>query len=616
MHASNKKWKKPGIFFILSGIIASLWFLIRVIPKPSRATYPCQRIAFPVASSFVIYVLGILGSLTLIKKGTSAIIRRRPFMAAILVLAGLTGTFLLVDLHREARANENITTSIEPNSPSGTPCGIFPGRVSWSWNPSATRENMSNKSGDYWWDDANTHQEVVDSMILQSVCSLTGTNNLRDGMDSLFHFFNRQKNGLNAGYQSGQKLVIKCNFQISSAVDANYYNANSYLSSCTITSPQVIFAILKLLIDDYGVDQEDIYVGDPVKYFTKPYFDKCFPHYPEVHYINAKTESNREKLEYTDTPVFYSSDGSIESILPSVYVDADYIINLAVLKTHQNAGVTSCAKNHFGSLALPSTSSASHLHYSLPAESSGNNEYRVLADIMGHRDLGEKTLLYVIDGLWGGGGSKGKASPPVKWQMEPFNNDYPNSIFMSQDPVAIESVCFDFCLEEFPDLVSGSLLNGLHDLYLQVSDASNWPDGIIYDPENDGTAMRSSLGVYEHWNNPSEKKYSVNLGITGGIELYNANNWQATGMETISLIETEVFPNPFQNSFSVRLAGGEAIREIRILDAKGRLVFHKKPSPDSGNTHYIELPGIQPGIYYLNVVTADAHQTKKIISVH
>ncbi len=45
------------ISFILTGIASTVWFLIRVIPKPSRATYPCMRAAAPIMSGFVIYIL-------------------------------------------------------------------------------------------------------------------------------------------------------------------------------------------------------------------------------------------------------------------------------------------------------------------------------------------------------------------------------------------------------------------------------------------------------------------------------------------------------------------------------------------------------------------------------
>src|SRR6516164_6451570 len=44
-------------FFSGMGLFSVFWFLIRVIPKPSRALYPCQRVAFPIASSFVIWLM-------------------------------------------------------------------------------------------------------------------------------------------------------------------------------------------------------------------------------------------------------------------------------------------------------------------------------------------------------------------------------------------------------------------------------------------------------------------------------------------------------------------------------------------------------------------------------
>ena len=44
------------------GLLSLLWFLVRVIPKPSRAAYPCQRAALPLASSFVVWVAALLGS--------------------------------------------------------------------------------------------------------------------------------------------------------------------------------------------------------------------------------------------------------------------------------------------------------------------------------------------------------------------------------------------------------------------------------------------------------------------------------------------------------------------------------------------------------------------------
>ena len=50
------KWLFP-----VTGVVALIWFLIRVIPKPSRATYPCQRMAAPLAAGFVAWLVGLTG---------------------------------------------------------------------------------------------------------------------------------------------------------------------------------------------------------------------------------------------------------------------------------------------------------------------------------------------------------------------------------------------------------------------------------------------------------------------------------------------------------------------------------------------------------------------------
>jgi hypothetical protein len=117
--------------------------------------------------------------------------------------------------------------------------------------------------------------------------------------------------------------------------------------------------------------------------------------------------------------------------------------------------------------------------------------------------------------------SEMEVNQPDKWQKKPWNDSWTSSIFFSQDPVAIESVGFDFLYYEY----DGS--NGLDafphygavDDYLhQAASSENWPEDITYDPENDGTEIQS-LGVHEHWNNPIDMQYSRNLGIDDGIEL-------------------------------------------------------------------------------------------------
>lgn len=98
-----------------------------------------------------------------------------------------------------------------------------------------------------------------------------------------------------------------------------------------------------------------------------------------------------------------------------------------------------------------------------------------------------------------------------------FGDDWFSSILVSQDPVAIDSVALDFLRNE-PRCteVTGNPDNYLHEAAL----ADNPPSGTFYDPEKDGKRL-ASLGVHEHWNNPTDRQYSRNLNpATGrGIEL-------------------------------------------------------------------------------------------------
>ena len=62
MQLPNKKriWLK--VLAPVLGLASLAWFLVRVLPKPSRAAYPCQQAAFPLASGFVVWLAGLFGA--------------------------------------------------------------------------------------------------------------------------------------------------------------------------------------------------------------------------------------------------------------------------------------------------------------------------------------------------------------------------------------------------------------------------------------------------------------------------------------------------------------------------------------------------------------------------
>ena len=119
--------------------------------------------------------------------------------------------------------------------------------------------------------------------------------------------------------------------------------------------------------------------------------------------------------------------------MPLSYAQADYIINMANLKSHTMAAVTLCAKNHYGSLIRwPGQTGYYDLHNDLPSAIPEMGHYRNLVDLMGHEHIGGKTLLYLIDGLYAG--EHPNDVSPKKMVMAPFNGDWSSSLFVSQDP--------------------------------------------------------------------------------------------------------------------------------------------------------------------------------------
>jgi gluconolactonase len=240
--------------------------------------------------------------------------------------------------------------------------------------------------------------------------------------------------------------------------------------------------------------------------------------FPDVTYLDCQGGSGRTQMVVSDVPIYWSCrpEGVQQDFVPQAFAEAAYLINLANLKAHSGAGVTLCAKNHYGSLfRAPPEKGYYDLHQS--AFSKGSGEYRNLVDLMGHAHIGGKTMLYLLDGLYSGVHPADRA--PRKWTSRPFNDDWTSSLFASQDPVAIDSVGVDF-LQTEPTTQKYAGMPGTDDYLHEAALADNPPSGTFYDPDHaTGTVRLASLGVHEHWNNPRDKKYSRNLGRSEGIEL-------------------------------------------------------------------------------------------------
>ncbi|OUO03146.1 DUF362 domain-containing protein [Bacteroides clarus] len=503
----NKKNVVLKICFPLLGLAALVWFLIRVVPKPSRMEYPCQQVAAPIALSFVAFI-----SSTLVGVGTWKRVRnlwnaRRVTLGLSVLLIGVlaSGTLYVMSVDNSLMGQvirKQIDNGTDmgrfipidaPNTPMGVAKGIHPGRVAWAYDPKAAA--WDGKHGLYS-DADNNSQTRVNDMLEGVIIALTNQKTIDKAWDELFRLFNYKKGKGAVSYKKGEKIAIKVNLND---------NGGSNIIDAT---PQSVYALLHQLIDIMQVPQNNITVYDAQRRGISAIYDYMQPLYPEVNYQNWGG--------FVPDVVHYSSEitdkGSMN--LARAAYEADYMINMALMKRHSEptdkwrdsagqTGITSTGKNQFGSLEK-----VPPLHFSIRDWSSfrGMGTYNCIVDLMAHERIGGNTLVYIVDAMYVNPKHNGHA---VRFKRAPFNNGWTSSFLASNDQVAIESVVLDFIYSELP--LPANADNFLH----EAANIGNPPSGIAY-----AGKKLVSLGVHEHWNNPEQRMYSRNLGTGKGIELY------------------------------------------------------------------------------------------------
>jgi hypothetical protein len=476
-HFFHRLKHAKGLWFHIAGIIALFWFLIRVIPKPTRSQYPCQQIAIPIALGYIAFWSVLFTTaIHFLRKAQRKTTALFPAVISLFILISSITGFGFASIITSGPTYEAWTPI--PNEPIGVPQGVSPGRVVWMWNPDATEKDLDG----FWWEPQNNNQAVIDEMMAQGVKQLTNTETISEAWNALFTYVNEQNDHGNNGYQPGEKIAIKVNLN-------NCWNPLSFIDDYDKRDnerdahPLVINSLLSHLIDYVNIPQEDITIYDASRPMPDWFYDPIVSVYPNIQFIDGFGNADGRQKATPSDKEFYFSDGTIRT-LPTCVVEASYIINVPLLKQHPiNHGVTLSGKNMFGTFIEP----VMDIHpYHESGQFMGNAAPQT--DLFAHEDLGKKTVLFLGDGLFA---TLRDHRTITYFHMYPFNDDWTNSLFFSQDPVAIDSVMYDFLHTEGPIPLEGSQ-NYLH----QAAD----PPVNVYDPEDDGVFVTESLGLHEHWN--------------------------------------------------------------------------------------------------------------------
>lgn len=543
----SRFWNKTSA--IIVGLGALMWFLIRVIPKPSRASYPCQQAAFPIASAFVIWLTATLSNMFFVKK-ISRFFAKHPVLVSLcsivsvaLFIGWLTVMPLgLQNAYSKLVGNDDFTPAVgfdwkpgASNEPIGIARGIYPGRVVMTRNPEATKwAGRWDKEEDQWWLDKNTDVAKVSEMLSVTLQKLSGTKKDKDAWEKIFKYYNQNIRGLkNRNYQPEETVAIKVNLNNSSI------NKKDNQSDA---SPQMVLALVRQLVHHAKVPENNIIIYDVRRTIYPAMLTTVWKEFKDVRFLQERPANNRQPVNpaYGDHQglegadwvegISYSSGNYKEAkLIPRQIKDATYIINLAMLKLHSypynymedgdegQTAVTMTAKNHAGSIK-----GTPELHSILNTKQEGKkNAYSPLVDLEASPNLGKKTILYLLDGLYCG---RKWRTYPIHFPNPPFNNkvvpyenpEWPACILASLDGVALQSVGLDILYAQTKNNNEESYYNvprimireNADDFLREMATPDNAPSGIKY--MQDGKPV-ASLGVFEHWDDDTSMKYSRNI---------------------------------------------------------------------------------------------------------
>jgi hypothetical protein len=447
-------WPKWAMIF--AGLAACVWYLFRVIPKPSRAAYPCQRATAPLRIGFLAYCITLAGSVFSFTKAKSVLRNKRYLCAGLFLVVSVVSLFAFIS--NDAR--------FVFAAPVGTPKGIFPGRVAWVYNSNAAKWTGA---GNYW-DAAVNPQVEYNRSFTAGIAALSGGNNDADSWDNIFRWFNNAHGRADTGYQAGDMIAIKINQNNSAAPAADHGNAMN-------TNPQTCVAVVTSLVNA-GVPQADIWIGDPSRAVTDNIFNAIHNAFPSVKVVDYFGNNGRITTGAVDG-VFPNSD--VKNAESTCFYNARYIICQPLLKGHVGQIITFGSKNFYGINGI------------LPdwTQNVGHPGNSALTAYMTNANFGGKVVLWCMDAMYPSPALDG--APYNGVALTPFNGKQMSSFIMSLDGCAEECVSYDFW----------STITGQSGGITYITNAAN-----------------ADAGVSDHWNNSTAKQYAKNLNPNAnGIEL-------------------------------------------------------------------------------------------------
>lgn len=350
---------------------------------------------------------------------TDRISRRKFLMETAIVLAGSQ-----VPLPRQAKATEgNKPVVIRLFSPQASRAWNYDASAPWDHTvePRTTEDCNSDKyRKDRYYDYID--QNVVAKMLSEGLRQVVGPGNTENAWHALL------KN-----YKETHKITIKVNLN-----NASY---NEQLTTNRMDqSVQIINALVDSLVTSFNVPEKNITIADPSRWIHPGVFQKNCS-FKRIRWVDCRSKDlwdPRESVVFTrDQPVRPDSRPDLPEQgifdIARVYTEADHIINVCLLKNH-GCGITGAMKNHFGAIPPPFPK---FLH-------DGLGEKSYISDICNTPSIKNKVRINVCEAIFGNWHNN--VWCPRPWKTFPGRT--PNSLFLSTDPVAFDSILLQHIADE------------------------------------------------------------------------------------------------------------------------------------------------------------------------
>ncbi len=324
----KRKIHSSVIFFTL-GILSTAWFLIRVIPKPSRATYPCMQATAPYMAGFVLWLSSIFfSSLFLVKFRRN--LNANKWVYTVLFLALFSIGFF-------------ISNAITPGK------NIFAIGNTYkkaTWN---STDRLTGLKGSMTTD--------FDKVAIVKSEKALASELIVDDIEAMVRQAIEMAGGLDDIISNGDYVVLKPNLVARPPRPTTQYVEVSGIA----TDWRVTKAVAKIVreLNPDGI----IYIiessADSSTHNIFNYYDYNSENIPDTDQIIALedscgafedySDSNLETLFLADSVRLYPDDEkpnlSPEFYINKIYYDADVIISVPVLKNHKEAIITGGTKN-------------------------------------------------------------------------------------------------------------------------------------------------------------------------------------------------------------------------------------------------------------------------------